>query len=143
MGSTTPVFAFPYPVGTDRVMDGDNAIQALAEKIENVKATKTVLAASGGASVQDADGCNLYRLPGEGILRLFMFNSGALAANTILTTISPAALRPVIRLFGLGIVITPTPAAFGLDIDVTGTVKNTNAIAAGSIWGATIAYPIA
>src|SRR5262245_7444184 len=34
MGSTTPVLALPYPVGTDRVMDGDNAIQALAEAVE-------------------------------------------------------------------------------------------------------------
>ena len=30
MGDTT-THGFPYPVGTDRVMDGDNAIQALAE----------------------------------------------------------------------------------------------------------------
>lgn len=34
MGATTPIFALPYPTGTDRVMDGDNAIQALAEKVE-------------------------------------------------------------------------------------------------------------
>jgi len=36
MGSQTPKFAFPYPVGTDRVMDGDNAMQALAEKVESL-----------------------------------------------------------------------------------------------------------
>ena len=35
MGSFTTLFAFPYPVGTDRVMDGDNAIQALAQKVED------------------------------------------------------------------------------------------------------------
>lgn len=34
---------FPYPVGTDRVMDGDNAIQALAEAVD----TKLGVAASG------------------------------------------------------------------------------------------------
>lgn len=33
MGSTT-TNGLPYPVGTDRVMDGDNAIQALAEAID-------------------------------------------------------------------------------------------------------------
>ena len=32
--ATTPAYALPYPVGTDRVMDGDNAIQALAERVE-------------------------------------------------------------------------------------------------------------
>lgn len=34
MSGATATFAFPYPTGTDRVMDGDNAIQALAEAIE-------------------------------------------------------------------------------------------------------------
>lgn len=36
MTATTPVYAFPYPQGTDRVMDGDNAIQALALAVENL-----------------------------------------------------------------------------------------------------------
>ena len=34
MGGTTAKYGFPYPSGTDRLMDGDNAIQALAEKVE-------------------------------------------------------------------------------------------------------------
>lgn len=33
MGSTT-THGLPYPVGTDRVMDGDNAMQALAEAVD-------------------------------------------------------------------------------------------------------------
>jgi hypothetical protein len=33
MGSQT-VHGIPYPVGSDRVMDGDNAIQALAESVD-------------------------------------------------------------------------------------------------------------
>lgn len=34
MGGITPApWSLPYPTGTDRVMDGDNAIQALAEKV--------------------------------------------------------------------------------------------------------------
>lgn len=33
MGSQT-THGFPYPVGTDRVMDGDNAMQALAEAVD-------------------------------------------------------------------------------------------------------------
>ena len=36
MGGTTPKYGLPYPSGTDRLMDGDNAIQALAEKVELV-----------------------------------------------------------------------------------------------------------
>lgn len=34
MPASTPVYGFPYPLGTDRVMDGDNAIGALALAIE-------------------------------------------------------------------------------------------------------------
>ena len=34
MGSVTSL-GYPYPIGTDRVMDGDNAIQALAERINS------------------------------------------------------------------------------------------------------------
>jgi len=35
MAGSTPVYGFPYPTGTDRVMDGDNAIAALAQAIED------------------------------------------------------------------------------------------------------------
>jgi len=34
MPANTPIYGWPYPVGTDRVADGDNAIQDLAEAIE-------------------------------------------------------------------------------------------------------------
>jgi len=34
MGSQTAKLAIPYPVGTDRVMDGDNAMQAIADKLD-------------------------------------------------------------------------------------------------------------
>ena len=35
MGSQT-AHGFPYPVGTDRVMDGDNAMQALAQYTDDL-----------------------------------------------------------------------------------------------------------
>lgn len=35
MAGTTPKYGFPYPTGTDRVADGDNAMQSLAVAIEN------------------------------------------------------------------------------------------------------------
>lgn len=35
MAGTTPKLALPYPTGTDRVTDGDNAIEALARKVED------------------------------------------------------------------------------------------------------------
>lgn len=36
MPANTPIFGFPYPVGTDRVADGDDAIKALAERVEGI-----------------------------------------------------------------------------------------------------------
>jgi len=35
MGSQTPIFAIPYPVGTDRVADGDDAMRSLAQRVED------------------------------------------------------------------------------------------------------------
>jgi hypothetical protein len=34
MGSSTANLAIPYPTGTDRVTDGDNAMQAMAERVD-------------------------------------------------------------------------------------------------------------
>lgn len=51
MGATTTK-GYPYPVGTDRVMDGDNAIQALAEAVD----THLGRTASGQAQVNIVTG---------------------------------------------------------------------------------------
>jgi len=32
----TPIYALPYPLGTDLIIDGDDAIRALAERIEAI-----------------------------------------------------------------------------------------------------------
>lgn len=52
MGDTTE-HGLPYPVGTDRVMDGDNAIQALAEAIDTAMLSDTgqVTAAAAGFTI--------------------------------------------------------------------------------------------
>lgn len=36
MPGTTPNMALPYPIGTDKVRDGDNAIKALAESLDGL-----------------------------------------------------------------------------------------------------------
>lgn len=36
MSATTPTWLIPYPTGTDRVADGDNAMQALAERVDTL-----------------------------------------------------------------------------------------------------------
>lgn len=52
MGDNT-THGYPYPVGTDRVMDGDDAIQALAEAVDTklgVSAAGTFTIASNGSA---------------------------------------------------------------------------------------------
>jgi len=41
MPGSTPKFAFPYPLGTDLIADGDDTIKALAEKVDTVLGTPT------------------------------------------------------------------------------------------------------
>jgi hypothetical protein len=141
MGSTTPVFAFPYPVGTDRVTDGDNAIQALAEKMEAVKGVKTALVAGGGTAGQDADGICVYRLPGQCLLRMFLNNVGAIGANVVIATL-PAGLRPAIRCFGNAATLSPSAGIIPIDIQTDGTIRLGLGIGAGGIWGGMIPYPL-
>jgi hypothetical protein len=43
MASTTPVYKLPYPVGTDRVMDGDDVIAGLANKLDATLAYAGIL----------------------------------------------------------------------------------------------------
>jgi hypothetical protein len=53
--ATTPVYKFPYPVGTDKVVDGDNAIQALATAVETAlreTTTWVTIPLSGGVGGQ-------------------------------------------------------------------------------------------
>lgn len=55
----TTAKGFPYPLGTDRVMDGDNDIQALAQKVGDyhgarIWATRVNVVASSAASANTA-----------------------------------------------------------------------------------------
>lgn len=54
MGDTTTK-GFPYPTGTDKVTDGDNAIQYLAEKIDTTLGEKTIFP-TGTNGTLNADG---------------------------------------------------------------------------------------
>jgi hypothetical protein len=47
---------YPYPLGTDRLMDGDNAIAALAAAVD----TKSGVACSGQATTATPGGLNQY-----------------------------------------------------------------------------------
>jgi|SRR5262245_638040 len=56
MPGNTPVRNLPYPLGTDRLMDGDDTIKALATAVENMVQAQalsmTVVTANTAVSVQ-------------------------------------------------------------------------------------------
>jgi hypothetical protein len=64
MPGVTGAFGWPFPTGSDRVMDGDNAIEALAEAIEN---SLSMLRPTQGGSTADLQLTTVNQLiPGTG-----------------------------------------------------------------------------
>jgi hypothetical protein len=65
MGSQT-THGFPYPVGTDRVMDGDDAIKALAQQIDTTIAdARVALGIQGQALATPAAGTAIWGTVGN------------------------------------------------------------------------------
>ena len=98
--ATTPGGA-PYPLGTDQVVDGDDAIHALATWVD--PATNTATFAYGTNPAWTPGGGYLVRAGGQWVLNLSTDNVLALsfAANQAVTigTI-PAGARPGVQAFG-------------------------------------------
>jgi len=94
MGSQT-ASALPYPTGTDRVMDGDNAIQALAENLTPSVWTNIPLASGivGMASRMPA-----WRTHGDGTVELrggFQLQGGGnFTTSTVDLGTLPVGARP-------------------------------------------------
>lgn len=61
MGSTTTL-GYPYPVGTDRLMDGDDAIKALAEKVDSSLGV-TAAGTTNVSTTNSATGTTVVTLP--------------------------------------------------------------------------------
>lgn len=65
MPASTPKYAFPYPLGTDFIADGDDAIKALAERVEAVLGPAWIPLPFGagwsslGGAYQSADYCKV------------------------------------------------------------------------------------
>lgn len=106
MGGTT-TNGLPYPVGTDRVMDGDNAIQALAEAID----LKTLFSGDSGTLTPAAAGFTTAA-GASGLTGSVRKRNGIVAVDLIFTAVSgwaagdvantnliliPAGWQPLIR----------------------------------------------
>lgn len=96
MAGTTSPLGFPYPTGTDRVMDGDNAIQALAEAVDDyfVGATGVVTI---DANMQNA-GQGSAIVKRGGMATFFCEMSNKISWNPAWTMATiPVGFRPVRR----------------------------------------------
>jgi hypothetical protein len=90
MPSTTPKLAIPYPIGTDLLADGDNAIQASALRVE------AILGSPYRANIQKNVGVTGFKPSGSVVVSaaavtLTMSGSGGLAlvrANTDISSMT-------------------------------------------------------
>lgn len=128
----------PYPVGTDKVVDGDDAIKALAlaldPRVDDTGWINTGLAWSSGVGPGSATGGwqpAKYRRIGKYVrLNGTVGIGGGVPAFSILVTV-PAAIRPAVTFVGAGDyavdiiggtgavrvrIALPTAGEFGVDV---------------------------
>jgi hypothetical protein len=86
MPATTPK-GYPYPLGTDRVMDGDDSIQALASAVD----TKVGLFASGYVASPVPGSLNTP------VSVAVTFPAGLFSANPVNVTVTPLTATPQAR----------------------------------------------
>lgn len=138
MSGVTVPLGFPYPTDADFVTQGDEAIQALAEAVDDY-----FVGASGVLVVGVSMTLNgsIARRRGQVGMALCS-NLAAVAArapgDTLFTL--PVGFRPSVAWYGL--LKSTTGVIYTILIGVDGTCKTSEAIAAGqSIYGA-LTYPL-
>lgn len=92
-GTTTAPWSIPYPTGSDRVMDGDNAMQAMAERItvlmeSPVKPAYSVMTMANGWQP------NVLVVKVSGWVHVHVSAAKASWAGGEIMTTLPAGLRP-------------------------------------------------
>lgn len=123
MPGTTPLFAFPYPLGTDPISDGDDQMKALAERVEAIlkpTVVMPVLTAQVGAPAAGWAPFTVYKYGKTCTLvgaQNFVASAGtAMAAATLIASM-PASVLPVARVGGGAFYGGIGPAVFLLDVN--------------------------
>jgi hypothetical protein len=94
MPATTAKYAYPYPLGTDPVSDGDDAIKALADRVEAVNGPVAVNVAYAASAADNFEGTKVYKSGGLVVCRLAMRCVTAISAGVFFANV-PATHRPV------------------------------------------------
>ena len=138
--SDTDKLDLPYPLGSDPVADGDNAIRALAERLEYLLGgTNTTGAFTFAPNVSNAvEGCAVYASGKLLVCRIAIYCADNFPAMTPLVFV-PAGWRPTARSrfvcsegSGLG--------HRGTEINTAGELRFYQDVAVGNYWYGTAVY---
>jgi hypothetical protein len=137
MPATTPVSKIPYPVGTDRVADGDNAMQAIAMALDGLAWVTLALSAGWTGSIYWARRSNVCFILSNAS------KSSAITNGELIATL-PANGFPSIPAGGILLLVGQGAGVLRtMTLDAAGALKaGENASTAMSPWGHW-AYPAA
>lgn len=123
-GATPAPWSIPYPSGTDRVMDGDNAMQAIAERVAALNSSQWKLDAVGVTNVSMGSGwtdTGTYYMIRSGWVFLRIMAGRATWVGGSPVCYLPSTVAPTYSLYAP--CIGQNSGAFvPLSVDTTGTV---------------------
>jgi hypothetical protein len=134
MAGTTPIWGFPYPTGTDRVADGDNAIEALARGVESAITYMQLIITSTGISPGGGwAGTGTARKSGPVVGINFDMTRASWGAGDAVGYVAAGYTPPVtLYFFGMDQSAMPVPVRINSD----GSILTVTAGSGGGILGA-------
>lgn len=142
MSGVTVPLGFPYPTDADFVTLGDEAIQALAEAVDDYFVGVTSVAVAAGGSVT-LNGTRVHRRGRVGILNCENLAATALlgVGNTILTL--PVGYRPAVSTRGVIVVyVAGGNTTIMVELQAGGAVVIANAIPNGAAVYGSVTFPL-
>jgi hypothetical protein len=141
MAGVTVPLGFPYPTGTDRVADGDNAMQAMAEAIDNYLAPLTgVIITPPALNGWNVAATKLFRMGIMAFLSLDGAKAGWPAGESLCQL--PVGYRPTTNTFQPA-VVGATGAIQTVYVNNAGFLVSVQAQAAGGSLYCTMCWPVA
>lgn len=133
MAGTTNPMGFPYPTGTDRVADGDNAMQSLAEAVDDAMAGIDAAPVPGaGVTIGNT---RVYRRGRVVVLRIEGLVIPAIGAGAVLLTVPVGYRVPTgVKFFGTVLNSTGAQAAW-TEVRDTGGLHANVATGAATLYG--------
>jgi hypothetical protein len=141
MSGVTVPLGFPYPTDADLVQGVDEAIQALAEAVDDSIAGADGVVTYAGVGVAAIEGSIVSRRGRLATLRMGISFSGAVAANVTVANV-PAGFRPP-SVYRCVCWNTAGTAVGVLTVNTNGTVQTAQAFASGVTLLGSVTFPVA